>query len=79
MPIVDINGTFPCGLSAAEIRELAILDTFDMFSPEFDSPQKISDVAQMFELHGAKVTFADFVSFDTAVAAVVRGIKKGTA
>ena len=79
LPIVNINGTFPCGLSAAEIRELAILDTFDMFSPEFDSPQKISDVAQMFELHGAKVTFADFVSFDTAVAAVVRGIKKGTA
>ena len=79
MPIVDIKGTFPGGLSAAEIREWAILDTFDMFSPEFDNPQKIADVAKMFEMHGAKVTFSDFVSFDTAVAAVVRGIKKATA
>lgn len=76
LPIVDIKGTFPAGLSAAEIKEWAILDTFDMFSPEFDNPQKISDVAKMFEMHGAKVTFSDFVSFDTAVAAVVRGIKK---
>ncbi len=75
LPIVDIHGTLPKDLSAAEKREWAILDTFDMFSPEYDNPQRIDDVAAMFARHGARVTFAGFEYIEGASAAVVRGIK----
>jgi SAM-dependent methyltransferase len=75
LPIVDIHGTLPKNLSAAEKKEWAILDTFDMFSPEYDHPQRIDDVAAMFVRHGANVTFAGFEHFDGFSAAVVRGIK----
>jgi len=46
-----------------------------MFSPQYDQPQRIKDVAAMFERHGAKVTFADHVDFDGSRPAVVRGEK----
>jgi SAM-dependent methyltransferase len=47
IPICDIKGTLPQGLSKQEIREWCILDTFDMFSPEYDQPQKVSTVKKM--------------------------------
>lgn len=76
LPIVDIKGTIPKNLSSAELREWAVLDTFDMFSPKYDNPQRIAAVTLMFERHGAQVTFAGFESFDGASAAVVRGVKR---
>lgn len=75
LPIADIKGTFPKYLNKAQKREWAILDTFDMFSPQYDNPQQIDSVVAMFERHGAKVTFAGFEYFDDYSAAVVRGIK----
>ena len=77
LPIVDIHGTLPNAnnLSVAEKREWAILDTFDMFSPEYDNPQRIDDVAAMFAQHGARVTFAGVEYFEGGAAAVVRGIR----
>ncbi len=75
LPIVDIQGGFPKGLSKAEIREWAVLDTFDMFSPAYDNPQRIKDVVAMFKRHGAEVTFAGFEHFDGYSSAVVRGVK----
>lgn len=76
LPVVDIQGTLPKYLSKAEQREWAILDTFDMFSPEYDNPQSINNVASMFERNGADVTFAGFEYFEGFSAAVVRGIKR---
>jgi ubiquinone/menaquinone biosynthesis C-methylase UbiE len=76
LPIVDIQGTFPLYLSSDEKREWAILDTFDMFSPEYDNPQRPGTVAEMFERHGAEVTFAGFEHFEGFSVAVVRGIKR---
>jgi ubiquinone/menaquinone biosynthesis C-methylase UbiE len=76
LPVVDIQGTLPKYLSENEKREWAILDTFDMFSPEYDNPQRISDVADMFKRHGADVTYAGYEHFDGFSAAVVRGIKR---
>ena len=76
LPLVDVKGTLPKYLSKAEKREWAILDTFDMFSPEYDNPQRIDDVAAMFERCGAEVTFAGFEHFEGFSAAVVRGIKR---
>jgi SAM-dependent methyltransferase len=76
LPIVDLR-FLPKQLSPAERREWALLDTFDMFSPEHDHPQRIADVADMFERHGASVDFAGYVDVDGAKAAVVRGTRKG--
>ncbi len=77
LPVVDL-GTMPtAGLNGTQLREWVTLDTFDMFSPEHDHPQRIKDVAAMFSSNGAKVTFAGFVEFgDGFRAAVVRGIKQ---
>lgn len=75
VPIVDLR-TLPAGLSRDELRQWVVLDTFDMFSPRFDNPQRIADVAAMFERGGAKVTFAGSVDTASGKAAVVRGIKR---
>ena len=57
--------------------EWVVLDTFDMFSPMHDHPQRIKKVAQMFQRHGANVTFAGFETYSSGFAvAVVRGVKK---
>lgn len=76
LPVCDVKETFPKSLTKAEIREWAILDTFDQYSPEHDHPQRIADVSAMFECHGAEVTFAGFEHFEGFSAAVVRGIKR---
>lgn len=48
------------------------------FSPAFDNPQRVSDVAAMFERNDARVTFAGFVKNGSGEAAVVRGVKHAT-
>ena len=75
LPVVDIYGTMPPRLSDADLREWVVLDTFDMFSPAYDNPQRIETVACMFERAGAEVTFAGFIDCGTGQAAVVRAIK----
>jgi SAM-dependent methyltransferase len=74
LPVVDLR-TLPANLSPEQEREWAILDTFDMFSPEHDHPQRLSAVAEMFRRNGAEVTFAGYVDACTAQAAVVRAIR----
>ena len=76
IPVCDIRGTLPRGLSKQEIREWCILDTFDMFSPEYDQPQKISTVKKWFEENGMKQVWGGEVLYDNCVAYVVKGIKK---
>jgi SAM-dependent methyltransferase len=73
LPLVD-QRTLPPGLSPAQRREWTVLDTFDMFSPAFDNPQRLEAVARMFERNGARVTFAGFVERANR-AAVVRAVK----
>jgi SAM-dependent methyltransferase len=75
LPLVDLR-TLPGGLSPSELREWAVLDTFDMFSPEHDHPQRVSAVARMFERHGADVTFAGFIDNGTNRSAVVRAVRR---
>ncbi|HEY0014597.1 MAG TPA: class I SAM-dependent methyltransferase [Allosphingosinicella sp.] len=76
LPIVDERYAVPGGLAKEQHREWVVLDTFDMFSPEYDNPQRVETVAKMFERGGAEVTFAGFVDVgDGAQAAVVRGRK----
>lgn len=76
LPLVDLRTMPQEGLSKAQFREWVVLDTFDMFSPEHDHPQRIEDVVMMFRNCGARVTFSGFVEYaDGFRAAVVRGIK----
>jgi SAM-dependent methyltransferase len=76
LPLVDLR-TMPNGvLSQEQFREWVVLDTFDMFSPEHDHPQKISDVAEMFTRYDVNVTYKGYVEYAAGFkAAVVRGVK----
>ena len=76
IPIVDIAGTFPKNMSEDQLREWAILDTFDMFSPEYDQPQKISTVKRWFEENGMEQVWGGEIKYDHGVSRVVKGIKK---
>lgn len=76
LPICDIEGTLPKNLSPAQLRELCVLDTFDMFSPEHDHPQKISTVVKWFEQHGMQNVWGGKIKYENGVASVVKGIKK---
>ena len=77
LPLVDLATLPSAGLTAPQYREWVVLDTFDMFSPEHDHPQRISDVVSMFNHCGVRVTFSGFVEYSKGFkAAVVRGIKQ---
>jgi SAM-dependent methyltransferase len=77
LPMCDIKRTLPAGLSKEALREWVILDTFDMFSPAYDNPQRISRVKKWMNESGAEVTFAGFVTYaNNLKLAVVKGIKK---
>jgi SAM-dependent methyltransferase len=75
LPIADLRYVLPHQLTPEQAREWAVLDTFDMFSPEYDNPQRLDRVADMFRRSGANVTFADYVNAAGAQAAVVRAVK----
>jgi SAM-dependent methyltransferase len=75
LPLADLRYVLPKGLEPDVQREWAVLDTFDMFSPEYDNPQRVEAVAEMFRRAGATVTFAGFVDVGGARAAVVRAVR----
>lgn len=77
VPVCDIRGTLPRELTPEELREWVVLDTFDAFSPEYDNPQRLATVAEMFRRSGAEVTFAGFVkNGPNSEAAVVRAVRR---
>lgn len=77
LPICDIDGTLPAELTREQLLEWCVLDTFDMFSPAYDNPQRIATVAKWLGEMGAEIAFAGFVPFDGHhKAAVVRAIKR---
>jgi len=59
LPLVDLEAALPKGLSPEQLCEWAILDTFDMFSPEFDNPQRTDAVVAMFEGAGARISHVE--------------------
>jgi SAM-dependent methyltransferase len=76
IPVCDIKNTFPSGLSKEQTREWAILDTFDMFSPQYDQPQRIATVRRWFEELGFENIFAGNVRYGlNTVVAIVKGNK----
>ena len=75
IPICDIDGTLPRNLPYQQLRELCVLDTFDMFSPEYDQPQKIKTVVNWFNKYGMKQVWGGFITYQNCKAAVVKGVK----
>ncbi len=76
LPICDIDGTLPAGLCKEMLREMVVLDTFDMFSPQYDQPQRISTVVKWFEKYGMTTVWGGYIYEGKFRAAVVKGIKK---
>jgi len=76
IPICDIDGTLPKGLPYNQLRELCVLDTFDMFSPQYDQPQKIDTVVKWFKKYGMQDVWGGFIKYDNCRAAVVKGVKQ---
>lgn len=50
VPIADYTGRYP--LSEKQLREWALLDTFDMLAPTYDNPQSAETVLEFFEEAG---------------------------
>jgi 2-polyprenyl-3-methyl-5-hydroxy-6-metoxy-1,4-benzoquinol methylase len=76
LPICDIAGTMPPNLPYAQLREMCVLDTFDMFSPAYDDPQSIETVANWFKKYGMIQVKGEKIHYQNCMASVVRGIKK---
>ena len=53
VPVADYTGVYP--LNIKQLKEWALLDTFDMLAPTYDNPQTTTTVQQWFE----KVNFVD--------------------
>jgi ubiquinone/menaquinone biosynthesis C-methylase UbiE len=66
LPICDIESTIPKGLDKQAKREWIILDTFDMFSPQYDSPQSLSTVVQWLREMGMRDVKGDVVAYGDA-------------
>ena len=50
IPIVDYTGIYP--LNAEQVKEWALLDTFDMLAPAYDNPQTAGTLRAWFEQAG---------------------------
>lgn len=50
LPVADYTGIFP--LSKQQLKEWALLDTFDMLAPEYDNPQSSKTVRSWLEKAG---------------------------
>ncbi|GMR22237.1 MAG: hypothetical protein BMS9Abin37_0571 [Acidobacteriota bacterium] len=76
IPVCDIDGTLPPDLDESSLREWVILDTFDMFSPRYDQPQRISTVARWFRAFGMKSVWSGLVTYgENNSVAIVRGLR----
>lgn len=76
LPICDIAGTMPKNLPYKKLRELCVLDTFDMFSPEYDNPQTIATVENWFKKYGMENVKGEKVIYENCMAFVVKGTKQ---
>lgn len=75
LPVCDIDGTLPRNVSKETLREMVVLDTFDMFSPEYDQPQRINTVSAWFKKYGMEQVWGGTIYQGGFKSAVVKGIK----
>jgi SAM-dependent methyltransferase len=76
LPVCDIRTTIPRGLDKRTLREWVILDTFDMFSPEYDHPQRLETVVRWFKEFGMNEVEGKVISYGNEnTVTVVKGIR----
>ena len=76
LPICDIEGTLPHNLSYQQLRELCVLDTFDMYSPQYDQPQKTKTIKHWFNKYGMENVWGGIIKYENCKATIVKGIKR---
>lgn len=76
VPVCDIEGTLPKAHSAEQLKEMVVLDTFDMFSPAYDQPQRISNVVKWFRQAELHDVWGGMVSYGNFKVAVVKGKRR---
>ncbi len=77
LPVCDIKRTIPSQLDDVTLREWVILDTFDMFSPAHDDPQRIQTVIHWFEELGMVNVTGSVVKYgEGSTVTAVRGYSK---
>ncbi|HSV98647.1 MAG TPA: methyltransferase domain-containing protein [Sedimentisphaerales bacterium] len=69
LPVANYSGQLP--LSRSQLREWAILDTFDNWTPAYDLPLTRQDVENALDVSGARVEWNDRVA---GVAAIITRI-----
>lgn len=72
LPICDIN-TLPKNVTNK--LEWVILDTFDMFSPKYDQPQKPKIIEKIFKENNTNILFSGFIEINKNQSAILRAIK----
>jgi 2-polyprenyl-3-methyl-5-hydroxy-6-metoxy-1,4-benzoquinol methylase len=75
LPICDIDGTLSKNLTKSQLREACVLDTFDMFSPQYDQPQKVETVITWFKEMGMTSIWGGNIKYENCIATVVKGYK----
>ncbi len=77
LPVCDIKRTIPRQLDSASLREWVILDTFDMFSPAYDHPQRLQTVIHWFKESGMERVTGSVVRYGEGnQVTTVRGYSK---
>lgn len=76
VPICDIKNTLPDQLTIDDLREWVVLDTFDMFSPAYDNPQRLEVVASWLKELGLTAIDARFINYYKKIAASTIKAKK---
>ncbi len=75
IPLCDVDAK-ALGLTEKQREEWLVLDTFDMFSPQYDDPQRIKTVVSWFNEFGMKDVKGSMIEYKKgALAATVRGKK----
>lgn len=76
LPMCDIS-SFPKNIDKKTLREMAILDTFDQYSPMYDNPQKPIDVINMLIKNKINIKFSGTIYYgEKGKGYVIRGIKQ---
>jgi SAM-dependent methyltransferase len=75
LPIPDITKTIPNNLNPDLLAEMVLLDTIDMFSPEYDQPQKIKNIKNKISEQNFTILYAGKVKYGSFTSSLVRGKK----
>ncbi len=75
IPIADIKNAIPKLENKQILREIILLDTFDMLSPRYDQPQKFSNLNKFITSNDHKIIFSDFIKYQNFTSAVIRSKK----